>query len=194
MADTTKTVKERKTVSERGYVNAESAVVDSIEDASGGTYKLLGDGGTTFTYVHGKNPQMDAKFAIFGFHTKVGNVANTVLNDKDNPGTPADAAATITDWMAALEADGTWTSEREGGVGVRIDKDALAAAYVEYASGLGKTTMNDGRPLDIANVREQLESKPVLIRQMRGVPEVARLYADKVGKPIKSADEIVGLV
>lgn len=170
----------RKQVSKRDFVGGED-----MESAKGGSYQLLGEGGKTFTYNHGENANADRMFAIFGFHTKVGNVANTVLNDKDNPGSPADAGEAIAEFLSAV-ADGTW-AERSGGVGVKIDKDALAGAYVDYCAA-------NGQAKDYATVRQALEDKPVLVRQLRAVPEIAKLYQAKVGKPVKSVDEVTALI
>jgi len=168
----------RKQVSKRGLVTVNGGEAEGMDDAAGGTYELLGEGGQTFTYKFGENPEWDRKFAIFGFHTKIGNVANTVLNDKDEPGTVSDAAESIRDWLAGQ----VWAEKREGTGGARIDKDALAGAVVEVAESKGQSK-------DISKVREALEDNPGLVRKLRANDEIAAAYAKRVGKaPVKTED------
>lgn len=176
--------KKRKTVSKRGLLTANGGEADGMDDAAGGTYELIGEGGKVFTYRFGENADWDRRFAIFGFHTKVGNVANTVLNDKDEPGTVADAAESITDWLAG----NVWAEKREGGGGgARIDKDALAAAVVEVAASKGQTK-------DITDVREKLEDNPGLVRKLRANDEIAAAYAKRVGKAPVKTEDVLGLI
>lgn len=173
----------RKKVSQRAYIDANGAECDKIESASGGRYVLLDPAGNhTFDELFGDPGKFDTMAAIFGFHTKIGNVANTVLNDKDEPGTPADAANAIKEWLAAAKS-GTW-AERAGGVAVRIDKDKLAGAIVSVAESKGKTA-------DYQKIRDKLESDPQYVRAARQVPEVATAYAAAVGKATKSVDDLL---
>ena len=121
----------RKQVSKRNFLQADGTEAEKMEDAKGGRYTLLDPAGNhDVDYQFGANPESDRMFAIFGFHTKIGNVANTVLNDKDEPGSPAEAAQAIRDFLSQVQA-GTWAERAAGGVGARIDKDALAGAIVE---------------------------------------------------------------
>ena len=67
-------------------------------------------------------------FAAFGAQTLAGNVVNTATNgpkgDKDmNP------IALVVERFAAITDDHVW-ADREGGVGVRYDKDKLVAAIL----------------------------------------------------------------
>lgn len=176
----------RKQVSKRSFLARGGAEADTMEDAAGARYTLLGDGGGDHDYTFGENPQADRMFAIFGFHTKIGNVANTVLNDKDEPGTPADAGEAIKEFLA-LVASGTWAEKREGGGGARIDKDALAAAVVEVAASKGQTK-------DMADVREKLEDNPGLVRKLRANDEIAAAYAKRVGKAPVKTEDVLGLI
>lgn len=174
----------RKQVSKRAFITVNGGEAESMDEAGGGTYELIGEGGKVFTYQFGQNPDWDRRFAIFGFHTKVGNVANTVLNDKDEPGTVADAAEAIADWLAG----NVWAEKREGGGGgARIDKDALAAAVVEVAASKGQSK-------DLADVREKLEDNPGLVRKLRANDEIAAAYAKRVGKAPVKTEDVLGLI
>lgn len=174
----------RKQVSKRGFLKADGTEAERMEEAQGARYTLLDPAGNhDLDYQFGKDPNADKWFAIFGYHTKIGNVANTVLNDKDDPGTPTDAAAAIKEFLTQVAA-GTW-AERTGGVAIRIDKDALAASIVTVAESKGKTA-------DYAKIRQKLEEDPQYVRAARQVTEVAAEYAKRVGKPAKTVDDLLG--
>lgn len=172
----------RKAVSKRDFIDEDGNVVDKMEQATGARYTLLGEGGRAFDYQFGEAGALETMFGIFGFHTKVGNVANTVLNDKDDPGTPADAAAAIEDFIESVKS-GTW-AERTGGVGIVIDKDALAAAIVEVGVAKGKAP-------DYATIRQRLEEDKGYQKMARQVPEVAMAYTKRVGRNVKSVDDLL---
>lgn len=172
----------RKQVSKRSYLLQDGSEAERIEEATGARYTLLGgaDGNIDFDQQFGEAGKLETMCAIFGFHTKVGNVANTVLNDKQDPGTPDDAADAIREFLSSASG-GTW-AERTGGVAVRIDKDALAGAVVDAFAAAGKT-------VDYAKVREMLEN-PTKVRQYRQIPEVAAEYNKRVGKAPKTLADI----
>jgi hypothetical protein len=183
-ADAAESKSSRKTVSKREFLKADGSIADRMEESDGARYTLLDPAGNhDLDYQFGANPNADKWFANFGFHTKVGNVANTVLNDKDEPGTPGDAAAAIKEFLAGIAA-GTWAERAAGGIAVRIDKDALAGSIVAVAESKGKTA-------DYQKIRDKLESDPQYVRAARQVPEVATEYAKRVGKPAKSVDDLL---
>lgn len=194
----------RKTVSKRLFIDSNGAEVDKIEEATGMRYTLLGgnsDGSNLdFDEQLGPAGSLVTMAAIFGLQTKIGNVANTVLNDKEEPGTPADAAKAIATWLVKAK-DPTapvWAERGEGGVGARVDKDALAGAFVAVAISEGKATPDQEGTL-YATVRERLESgwadKSLTAAQyataIRKVPAVAAEYATRVGKAAKSLDDLL---
>ena len=191
--------KKRKQVSKREFLlilNGTTAVVDKIEEANAARYTLLVPSGNVDkdSPVLGSPGAFETMCAIFGFHTKVGNVANTVLNDKDEPGTPVDAGDEIDDFISkAKPSDGTpgvWSERTTGGVGARIDKDALAAAIVAVAlAGGAITAAQEGDTY--AKVRDRLEKEPAYVRGARGVPDVAREYATRVGKVTKTVADLL---
>lgn len=198
-AEPTATAK-RKSVSKRDFIDASGAVVDKIEEATGSRYVLIdpsAPGGHVFDYQCGEAGKLTTMAAIFGLQTKIGNVANTVLNDKDEPGTPADAAAAIKEWLTQVEG-GTWAERTTGGPGARVDKPALAGAIVAVAIASGKATAENEGAL-FATISKRLEegwpernlTAAQYIRQVRQVPDVATEYATRVGKQAKSIDDML---
>lgn len=188
-ADSTESTSKRKNVSKRYFLDAAGSIGTDkepvrIEDAKGARYMLLDPAGNhNIDYNFGVNADEDRMFALFGFHTKIGNVANTVLNDKDDPGTPADAKGAIDEFRIGLQG-GTWAERAAGGPGARIDKDALAGAIVEVAAAAGHT-------LDLQKVRDRLESDAKYVRDSRQVGDVATAYSKRVGKPAKSIADLL---
>jgi len=169
----------RKAVSKRAYLLADGTEADKIEEAAGARYSLIG--GKSFDEMF-SNDKLKTMFAIFGFHTKIGNVANTVLNDKDEPGDVNAAGAAIAEFIEQAAA-GVW-AERTGGVGVKIDKEALAKAIVEVGTAGGKSP-------SYAKILAKLESDPAYVRAVRQNAAIATAYAALVGKPTKTVDELL---
>lgn len=184
MTDTTQTPaaeseRKRKTVSKRDFLDAAGAVVDKIEDATGARYTVLAPSGNIDLDIQFGDdiPAAARMCAIFGFHTKMGNVANTVLNDKEEPGTPEDAAAECREFMALLES-GKW-AERTATVGARTDKAVLAAVYCDWAA-------KQGQERDPLEVEQKLSDNPALIRQLNAIADIKAEYVRRVGG--KAAD------
>lgn len=117
----------RQKVSERTFVDADGVEVERMEQATGARYTLAGIG-KSFDKQFGEPATESTMYAIFGFWTKIGNVANTVLNDKDEPGTQEDAAEAIEEFVAQT-ANGVWREVGEGaGRGPKYDNEVLALA------------------------------------------------------------------
>jgi hypothetical protein len=134
----------RNKVSERDYIDSKGDLVDRIEQATGARYtvgKVTGDKFEAIDFFDaqfGQPGKLVTMCAIMGFHTKLGNVANTILNDKDNPGTVENAAAAIKEFLSEADA-GKW-AERVGGGGggIRYNVELLAQAIAEVT----------GKPVD----------------------------------------------
>lgn len=127
----------RQKVSERDFIDAAGQSVERIEQATGARYTLV-QAGRSFDIQLGAAGQPATMFAIFGFWTKIGNVANTVLNDKDAPGSQDDAAAEIEAFIASVEK-GTWREAGEGGGrGAKYDNAILAEALVSVLGDKAK--------------------------------------------------------
>jgi hypothetical protein len=115
----------RARVSERTLLTADGSEAERMNDAQGAAYKLVANG-KEFVYQYGENAHADRMFGIFGFVTKIGNEANTVLNNDKEPGDADDAAAEITDFLAGV-ANGIWREVGEGVArGPKYDKAVLA--------------------------------------------------------------------
>lgn len=196
----------RKSRSKRAFllIGADGVAkeVDTIEEANGARFTLLNPNGNADfdSPILGEPGQFPTMCAIFGYPTKIGNVANTVLNDKEDPGTPDDAANAIRDFMTKAMG-GVWAERTTGGVGSRVDKPALAGAAVavaeatnskKWAAGIaaGKTA-DDLRGELYAECLAKLESDPAYVRQVRSVDAIAREYATRTGKPAKSVDDVL---
>jgi len=127
----------KQKVSDRTFIDAAGAEVDRMEEATGARYTLA-QIGKSFDVQLGKPGELATMFGIFGFWTKIGNVANTTLNDKDDPGTPEDAAADIQEFLDAVQG-GTW---REAGTGAargpKYDNSVLAHVLHEQLVAGGK--------------------------------------------------------
>lgn len=184
--DATESESKRKQVSKREYLGKDGAVVDRMEDATGARYTLLGvtGGNRDFDEQFGEAGHFTTMNAILGFHTKAGNEVNTVLNDKDEPGTPDDAAAALEAWIAKAKS-GTWATRESSGGGTRVDKQALAWAAFTVAGGEGKSKKS------YDEILQKLEEEPTFVRQLRSVPAVAKAYAERTGKATKSVDELL---
>lgn len=186
------TAAKRTKASERLMFDAAGAETSNPIDCVKAAYKIPANG-HTLEYTFGTNPAMDRAFAVFGFHTKIGNVANTVRNDKTDPGTPDDEAEAIDEFFASL-ASGQWREPNEGGPrGPKYDDgvlaDVIVAALAEKAKG------------DAAHYVERLKDKSyrqkILTAQIGG-KWVKDLYAEEatrrgIAKPQAPARDLSDL-
>ena len=181
----------KREVSDRSFIDAAGVKTEKMEDASGARYRLLDstapDGGHIFEKQFVSDDPATVMFAIMGFHTKVGNVANSILNDKDAPGTPAEAAAACRDFIAGVEG-GTW-ADRTGGV-VRWDNDKLADAFIEWLTDAGKQA--PARERVLARLASEEATDAQWAKQVRNNPPVVTIYKRLVGAVVRTADELLG--
>jgi hypothetical protein len=177
--------------SKREWLNAQGEKVTQPEEATQARYRLLGgrEEGHTIDLSPVANQPLFKFAAGFGFFTKAGNVANTVLNSDGGSVEEADQA--IADWFADWQ-NGTYVERAAGGVGARVNRDALAQAMFDAMTAAKRTTFKDGSPADYDSIRARLEEdeKGVLVRQWRQIPDVLNRYTEIVGKPTKSMDDI----
>jgi len=130
---------DRKKVSERNYIDVTGNVVPKMEDATGSRYSLGQVVGDKFVVAKswdlqfGESGRDTTMYGILGFHTKLGNVANTVLNDKDAPGTIDDAVTAINEFTAGT-ANGDWATAG-GGVGAPKYDPQYVAQAIAAAKG-----------------------------------------------------------
>lgn len=173
----------RKKIADRDWVNAAGEAV-SEEEATAARYTFLGDGKSASF-----EPQTDhgptRMLAIFGALTLMGNLTNTWKTEKgDKADSPVDVIAERFDLLAT----GKWIDRAVGAVGARVDKDALVAAYVEFAASRGQTK-------DPVVVLEKITDNPKLVKDLRSIPEVLALYTARVGRgAAKSVDDVMASV
>ena len=181
---TTTTTKSRKQVSKRAWLDAAGNEVDAEGDAVIGRYSLILNDKTlrNFDRDFSAIPSvLDRMTAIFGWHTKLGNVANSVLNDKDEPGDADDAASAISAWVEGAEG-GKWSEDRVGGVGAKIDLDALANALVDVQPDLVDK---------LAKIRQKLDDDKAWRAAIRKDAKVSAAYAKRVGASTKPLGELL---
>lgn len=164
----------RKNVSKRQYLD--SADAKSVGPAATGrvVYQLLnGDGTTHKEFAFGPDSPGAHMFAQFGFVTKVGNVANSVLNG-DDPGTIADAAGDIDEFLASIAA-GVWREPGEGRArGPKYDKAVLAAVLYEGRSAEKRT--GDWESAD--RIMARLEDKSFYAKVRNNAAAMAAYHAE----------------
>jgi hypothetical protein len=170
----------KQKVSDRTLLTSEGNEAERMNDATGAAYKLVANG-KEFIYQYGQNEHADRMFGIFGFITKVGNEANTVLNNEKEPGDADDAATAIEEFLANV-ANGTWREVGEGvSRGPKYDKDVLAQAIVDEIVALGKAPAGD-----VASYRVRLDDKSYYAKVRANMPVMAR-YAAAMAERGKAA-------
>jgi hypothetical protein len=181
----------RKKIADRDWIDDSGNVVDE-EVATGVRYTFLGrtkegvtippDGKSYTLYMRDLKPEALNMLAGFGAITLMGNVTNTWMGDKGD--TRAALAADAIAERIDLLNSGKWI-DRTGGVGARVDKDALAQAVVEVGAANGKTA-------DLAVVREKLEQSADFMKAVRSNAEINAAYARIVGRQTATVDDIFG--
>lgn len=173
----TEVVKER--VATHELLDAANAVVDDEALATGIKYTLK-TSGKSFQYqvpgITAGSPA--AMLAVFGAKTLATNEASQV-RQKDPTG---DQIGAIEERFLLIES-GKWVDRTGGGVGAKVDLDALAKAVVQVGERKGKTA-------DLAKVRQKLEDDKAFRSTVRAVPDINAEYAAIVGRTVKSVDDV----
>lgn len=152
----------RKRISKREYFDA--AGEKSGGPAEGGkvVYTILNDDKTALQEFTRSGSMLEQ----FGFVTKVGNVANTVLNG-ETPGTREEAAAEIEAWLEDLD-NGQWREPGQARA-PKWNKDILAASLHE---ALGATAKGE-----VDHYRKRLDDKAFFGKVVNPVrPDVKAIY------------------
>lgn len=184
-ASPTNTGRQRKKISRRELFTVNGGKAESMIDATGAAYVVLDNNGTSageVEYTFGADATVDRMFALFGFFTKVGNVVNSVLNDREDPGSPAEAAQAATEFMQQV-ARGVW---REAGTseGPRTHLPTLAQAIDQWMVGSNRASPGSEAILhNLQNGNSKGVSGADLVKRYRGVPEIKALYARLRGAP-----------
>lgn len=173
----------KRKVAEHYLIDANSAVVDDEESATGIRYKLV-ETGESFDYQVSQGSAAATMLAIFGAKTLATNETSQVRNNPKGAGDAAEQMAAVKDRFALLDS-GQWIDRtREGGGFAKIDKDALAAAIVTAVEAKGGT-------IDLVKVREKLEDDRAYLTKARKVPEVQQAYNELVGGAAVTTDDLV---
>jgi hypothetical protein len=126
--------------SERAFLDADGNEVERMEEAAGARFTWVdGDKEVKSWDLQSGLPVGDSRtmHMILGWHTKLGNVGNTVVNDKEAPGTPDEAAIAITEHVENCEAS-IWREVGEGVArGPKYDPAIMGAAIYEAAVAEG---------------------------------------------------------
>jgi hypothetical protein len=177
--DQGETSRSREARTKRFFVDAQGQEVDKMELATGAGLGVVGTPTTVVRQMKTDDPAT-RMCAIMGFHTRAGNEINSVLNNKDNPGTVQEAADAVSDWNDGLD-DGRWTS-REGGAYARVDRDILTQAATEYTVSAGKLPEGMTEAEYTTRLRAAIEKDGVKrIRALNTVPQIAARYRELVG-------------
>lgn len=172
--------------SDRYYIDSAGDEAERMELATGAGYSLVSADGSevqAFERQFGKPADSTTMHACLGWWTKLGNVANTVLNDKSDPGTIDDAALAITEHVELTEK-GIWREiDTTVARGPKYDKDTLAGALLAVltASSLAKT--------DLAGYRAKLDDKSYAAKVRARTDVMAQYYKDLAEKKGEEAKE-----
>lgn len=185
----------REARSKREWITADGKKAEQPEQAAGVRYTLLGgkSDGHTYMFDHLEST-MDKWCGGWGFLTRAGNVANTVINSDDGDVATADEAIEgwIEDWNSGVYL------ERTAGGGAKVNRDALAQAVAYVMAKAGKTTFAKGpaavvgKSADEATVRQLLEedAKGLAVRYWRQIDDVLTRYKEIAGAPRKSVADM----
>lgn len=184
----------RTKIANRDWIDADGKPCDE-ENAVGVRYEFLGrtkDGitippdGKSFTQLWADlSPDAQRMYGCFGMVTLFGNVTNTWMGDKDDNKAPS-AAEAIAERNALLNS-GKWIDRTREGVGARVDKDALAQAWLTVMERAGKAVKS------LADYRKALES-PDTVKAVRSNAQIASEYAGLMGRATKTLDDLDQLI
>ncbi len=189
----------RKKVADHYLIDAQGNKVDTEEEATGIGYKLLAvdqpfeyqvslpqkalDAGLTIADFIGSAILLEA---IFGCKTLATNESSQARNSLKGEASPAEQLEAVVQRFALVDS-GTWVDRTRDGVGAKVDKAALAAAYVAVAAAAGHTR-------DEAEVLAKLEENPKFVTQLRQIAAVMNEYNKRVGRPARSLDDVLGAI
>jgi hypothetical protein len=184
--------KKSERVAKHSLLDKDGNVVENEEEASGIRYVHI-ETGETLDYqsglVVGETVTVlphHAMFWNFGAKTLATNEASAIRNGKDPDG---DQVAAIKERFNLIFT-GKWVDRTREGVGVKIDKAALATAVVNVtiADGNAKEEQRDAL---YAVIFQKLEEDKGFVAQMRQIQGVPAEYAKLVGKTTKTSADLM---
>lgn len=159
------------------------------EQAWGIRYTLLANN-QSFDYVYGKNADADRMLACFGAKTLATNETSQARNNPKGEGSPDEQIAAVRDRFGLL-ATGVWVDRTRDGVGVKVDKDALAEALCRVFVASGKKTQAEIDGGYKATIRQKLDDDAGYARSARQNPAVSAEYSAIVGRQVKTVDDLM---
>jgi hypothetical protein len=182
----------KKRQAKHELVKADGALVADNEgepEAHGIRYTLLAMPDKAFTYIYGQNPDADRMLACFGAKTLCTNETSAARNSDKGEASPAEQMDAVVDRFALL-ATGQWV-DRTGGVGAKVDLDALAEAICQQLIEDQKATAEQIAQGYKAKVRAKLDDDKVYARKSRTHNGVAAKYAAIVGRSTATTDDLM---
>lgn len=161
----------------------------SEEQAHGIRYTLLANG-KTFDYQYGKSGDADRMLALFGAKTLCTNETSAARNNTKGEASPDEQMAAVEERFALLST-GVWVDRtRDGGVGAKLDPDALAQAICDVLVAEGKLAA-DAVAATKADRLTRINGDSAWARKIRTYPAVATRYNEIVGRSTATIDDLM---
>jgi hypothetical protein len=181
----------KRKVAQHDLIDANGKEVDTEEEAQGIKYTLQ-ENGQSLTWKWAEATDDEKRLlAIFGAKTLATNETSQVRNNPKGPGDADEQIAAVRERFAMIRT-GQWVDRtREGGgVGAKIDRDALAEAICQVLVAEGKVTDADVQNGVKAEKRKRLDDDAAYLRKARTVPAVALAYSQIVGKSTATVEDL----
>ncbi len=166
----------RESKGDHAYLNSAGAVVESIEEATGISYKDVATG-DTFTYqIPGAEAgKVVTMFAIFGAKTRATNAASAARQKRDRDASYLQSDVDYVTETFGETTDGTWAIAGEGARAPSYDDELLADVIVELIEASGKTQ-------DRNKVVDKLKNDKKYRAGAIANPQIKSAYFAKVGR------------
>lgn len=178
--ETTAETKKSRAVAKREWINAEGAVVENEEEATGVRYTELETSESVDWQSGGDAGQTATMVACFGMLTLMGNIRNTIKNGNE----PSDenVVDAIKARIAVMDT-GKWLDRASGERGPKIDPDKLAEAFMQWVSETGSAEAKAKLQTKDVYVQRLIEDKSYAAK-VRNIPEVKIIYNKLAGKAV----------
>ena len=175
--------------SERYLIDINGDEVERMELATGAGYSAVNkDGSEVQSWEEQSGLPAGALVTMhfcLGWWTKLGNVLNTVINDKADPGTLDDAALAIVEHIENCRK-GIWREVTEGTPrGPKYDKDILAGALLAILTKSGKAKRT------LAEYRAAMDDKSYAAKARARTDVMAQYYKDLEARKAANGDQAV---
>lgn len=178
----------RKQVAKHELIDANGAVVEEEELATGIRYTLLANN-QAFDFQSAMTPgERNTMLVIFGAKTLATNETSALRNSTKGGATPDEQIDAVRERFALLET-GKWVDRAREGVGAKIDLDALANAMCNVLVADGKYTEAEVKSEKLATTRKKLDDDKAFARKARQHPPIAAEYARLKGASAVSTDD-----